>query len=52
MFDNFGKCGPIFNFFHLLIHKTILCVYTKDSQLSYKIQKMQKLSYESIGERL
>jgi len=30
MFDNnFGKCGPIFKFFHQLIRKKVICVCTQ-----------------------
>jgi len=35
MFDNnFGKCGPIFNFFHQLIREKILHVQYKDFHLT------------------
>ena len=56
MFDNnFGKCGPIFNFFHQVIRKEILYVYHKNLHLTLqyvatlpcKSQKSNNVDFDS-----
>jgi len=49
--DNFGKCGPIFNYFHQLIRTIILYVHTTNvSTFHHTLKSIPVLTFLTYGQ--